>query len=1672
VTRLSNSLSLRAWLAGGCILASIFTPYAFGQTWTNVAGGNWSVGANWSGGVVPTSSNTTQLTFPSLLVSAYTATNDTGISPFALNGMILNSESNGSTLGIANAAGNSLQFDGANPFIMMSGPAPATISGTTINLPGSLTVNGAGNGSLTISSQITGPNGSLIINRSGTNFLGITALTSTTSNFAGGVLLQSGALSILNSTGLGSGPLTIATTGVGLAANGDLRASSPVTFTSAVSINSGATFNIVIGSPLIFTNAISGAGSFNLGNLITTGAATFQAASSYSGPTTLTSGSLTLSGANGALTAPAPLISLLRNSTLTLDNSTANNTARITNTAVLKMARSNFTMTANANAGNNAAQTLDVLNGEGQNALRINPSTSTSATLTLNNLNRLNRGTFFAGFTSTNGSLGGPPGNNVATILIANLNGAPPASSLVGSGASGTTGVGIIPFISSDTNSGGGGNTFATYDPTPGVGLRPLNQTTEVADAISLSTTQPTPAPNVRLSVATPGLAVPATVNSLAINGANSGLWGYGGATGALTIASGGLIASGAGPVHVNVGTLNFGNAEGQLFATVSPLAVNARVTGNNGITISSHATTENLETRLMNPANSFSGPVTVNFGVLSVLQNANLGAAANTVTLNGGALRFIGDSDTLSHDVVVGAAGGAIQMAPWAATSTSLTPSVTLSSKTLTMTGSISGSGPLAINGNPSGAVLTGGIVVLAGNSAGYSGLPTIGGGVVSVDSIDGRLGTGPRLVLGGGQLLVTGAGAQSTAKNIYFSTAAGQLNTAAGVDLTINGFLTQTIGSGFNKLGPGNLTLTNTATYSGTTTIGPNQPGGVGSVAGGTLTLINNGALTNTVNLAINEGATLSLRNDGTANLTNRVANVAVTFAGGTLSFTGAAGAASSELFGASTHTAGFGSTIRIAPGAGGSVSLTGNGGVTIGNGATIVIRAPGLGQTGPNTSQVFFTTAPANVNNALVSSYADVGATPGSNVGLVVYDAVAGVRPLAAAEYTTTLPSPGTGVENVRLGAPATAASSPTINALVLDSGASVALTTGNSLTLTTGNLLASVGNAGITGGTVQAGPATSLTIFTPGTPADVTTIASTLATATAGRPVSKTGAGTLVLTAPVTATALNVQSGTLSLAAGSSVPTTTALFVQYGATLDSSAGPLQLGSIAGYGSINIGNNNLTVSSGTYNGAITGTGTLVKIGTADFHLSHSSSFTGPVEIQAGRVSFTSPTVTGGTVTLNPINAADTARLDLVAPTASNTTISTFARNIVVSPTSLGTAQIANISLSGAVNVTGSITVPTGRSLGFDTISTGFVQLSGPITGGGSIVTGPFSNLLISGNNDFAGGTTLGATSGGLYGIGSNTAFGTGPVNINATATVLFAAGGSRTLSNPLTITTDFSVGSVLGPNDLTFGPASTTTLAGTGTTRTITVTSAGNFTLNSIAGGSTAVNLAKAGGGSLTLTGASNYSGTTTVSAGSLIVAAGASINGAGAVAVGAATGNRAILGGNGSVAGPVTINSTGAISPGTSAGNLTLQNGLATAAGSTYLWELAANTTAGAGTNWDRISQTGGVLNVDPASVLLPSFIGTATTPNTADPFWQTSHRWDNIIDLTGTATNGGGSLFVIDNTPWLTAGMFSTGPAIVGSGIALTWTPVPEPIWLLSMCVGALAAGRFVRRSRR
>jgi autotransporter-associated beta strand protein len=122
---------------------------------------------------------------------------------------------------------------------------------------------------------------------------------------------------------------------------------------------------------------------------------------------------------------------------------------------------------------------------------------------------------------------------------------------------------------------------------------------------------------------------------------------------------------------------------------------------------------------------------------------------------------------------------------------------------------------------------------------------------------------------------------------------------------------------------------------------------------------------------------------------------------------------------------------------------------------------------------------------------------------------------------------------------------------------------------------------------------------------------------------------------------------------------------------------------------------------------------------------------------------------------------------------------------------------------------------------------------------------------------------------------GIGTDTAFGTGPMIIaNQSFTATFRADfGARTIANPFNWETGTVANSVgfTGTNDMTF-TSPTVDLAGA--TRTFNVLSTGTttFTGNMINGSATSA-LVKAGGGTLVLSGASTYTGATTLNAGVL-------------------------------------------------------------------------------------------------------------------------------------------------------------------------------------------------------
>ena len=144
------------------------------------------------------------------------------------------------------------------------------------------------------------------------------------------------------------------------------------------------------------------------------------------------------------------------------------------------------------------------------------------------------------------------------------------------------------------------------------------------------------------------------------------------------------------------------------------------------------------------------------------------------------------------------------------------------------------------------------------------------------------------------------------------------------------------------------------------------------------------------------------------------------------------------------------------------------------------------------------------------------------------------------------------------------------------------------------------------------------------------------------------------------------------------------------------------------------------------------------------------------------------------------------------------------------------------------------------------FDTAGTADVDITGSITGTGGFTKTGTGTLTLSGTNSYGGSTVVGG--GVLRGGAVNVFNSNGAMQVNAGATLDLNGN-------------DQSVGSLAGAGSITLGSATLT---------------AGSDNTSSLFSGvvSGAGPLVKAGTGALTLTGANNYTGGTTVSAGSLV------------------------------------------------------------------------------------------------------------------------------------------------------------------------------------------------------
>jgi fibronectin-binding autotransporter adhesin len=307
------------------------------------ANANWSNGTNWNGGIAPTNNGTAAIVLAGTTqlspnvdtnwdISSLTFSNGAGV--FILGGGALNIRAGGVTNGSANGQiiNNAITLWTNQTWNAISNPLTFNGSITNTDATNLLTISGSFNSA--ISGVISGTGG-LIKTGTGTNFL------SGANTFSGVTTVSAGALNLQNNSALGSagggnttvasgaqlqlqGGITVAgealtISGTGLAGSGALRSlggsntwNGTITLAAAATIDADAgtlnlTANIInstflttfANNGIILLNGVLGGGTGGL-TMIGTGLLQLDGANTYTGATTVSSGTVQF-GATGSL---------------------------------------------------------------------------------------------------------------------------------------------------------------------------------------------------------------------------------------------------------------------------------------------------------------------------------------------------------------------------------------------------------------------------------------------------------------------------------------------------------------------------------------------------------------------------------------------------------------------------------------------------------------------------------------------------------------------------------------------------------------------------------------------------------------------------------------------------------------------------------------------------------------------------------------------------------------------------------------------------------------------------------------------------------------------------------------------------------------------------------------------------------------------------------------------------------------------------------------------------------------------------------------------------------------------------------------------------------------------------------------------------------------------------
>ena len=871
---------------------------------------------------------------------------------------------------------------------------------------------------------------------------------------------------------------------------------------------------------------------------------------------------------------------------------------------------------------------------------------------------------------------------------------------------------------------------------------------------------------------------------------------------------------------------------------------------------------------------NTNNGFVGIHEGALSVSSAANLGAIpgsvdSDNIQLINGTLHVSSGFDLNANKGILlqsgsGSAAGVFDID---------------SGQTLTIPGVISGNGTASITKNGSGTL------TLTGTNT-HTATTTINAGKLTISN-DSGLGAAPgsatsgHLTLNGGTLESTADFTLNTNRGIALGASNGIIDVNSGTTLTYGGIMA---GSGtLTKVDSGTLTLSGVNTYSGSTTItggalaisADNGLGAApGSATAGHLTL-NGGTLQSTADFTLNSNRGIAL---GTSHGTINVGN------GTTLSYNGIA-ASNGNLTKSGTGTLVFG----------GANSYTGD---------TII------------SAGTFQTTG-------TLADTTDVSVSSGA-----IYDV----------DATDTIQSLS-GAGNVELASGITLTTGDTGNdeiSGVISGAANLTKAGSGTLTLSgtntfTGDLTISAGTVTMTGtladsvdvvnsGTYDVDASDTIQSLSGSGAVQIAT-SQTLTTGDAGDDTisgvisgagnfTKAGSGTLTLSGTNTYTgSTTITAGTVSIANDSGLGTapgsaTAGHLTINGGTLQSTA-DFTLSSNRGvvlgasHGTFNVdGSTALTIA-----GIISGANNIIKSGNGTLILSGINTYSGATTISAGTLNISGQLGSGNysnTINNSGVFEVSSSSNQTISGVISNTgnliksgsgTLTLSATNTYTGTTTIsggvisingeaglgaipGSATAGHLTLNGGtLKPTATFTLNSNRGIALGTshgtidLDTGLTLTYGGIVAGSNNLTKSGSGtLLLSGANSYSGQTIINA--GKLQVTGT----------LADTNDVLVSAGATYDVDSTDTIQSLSGAGAAELANSIT-----------------LTTGDTGNDIFSGVISG--AGSFSKAGSGTLTLSGINTYTGTTTISAGTISIAADSGLG----AAPGSATPGHLILNG---------------------------------------------------------------------------------------------------------------------------------------------------------------------------